>query len=102
MSASANHMKICASVPRNPWKFSVISITMSICMTVLTLPQMFAAITTPFSTAMSLNPDIMNSSAIMIITIQLSILQRSPRQIIAEHTRSLSASGSMNLPNVVT
>ena len=46
-------------------------------------------------------PLIMNSLAMIMITTQAGILPRAIRQISAEQTSSLSASGSMNLPKSV-
>ena len=54
------------------------------------------------SDAISLKPLIINSLAIIIITTHAGILSRSTSAISAEHTKSLSASGSINLPKLVT
>src|SRR5699024_1419014 len=47
-------------------------------------------------------PLIMNSLAMMTITTQAGSCPEGIRQIMAEHTRSLSARGSMNFPKFVT
>ena len=80
----------------------IMAMTIIIWNVVLNLPHQLAAMTTPFSAATSLKPLIMNSLAIMITTIHDGILPRSIRQIMALHTSSLSAKGSINLPKFVT
>ena len=74
-----------------------------ICVTVFNFPHIEAAITfPPFSTAISLYPDTINSLANTIIGIHDGIFPYSTSIISADNTKILSASGSKNLPNVVT
>ena len=74
-----------------------------ICVTVFNFPQTDAAITfPPFSTAISLYPETINSLDNTITGIQAGILPTSTSNIIAVNTRILSANGSKNFPNVVT
>ena len=75
----------------------------NICVTVFIFPQIDAAITfPPFSTAINLYPETMNSLASTIIGIHDGIFPYSTKIINAEITKILSASGSKNFPNVVT
>ncbi len=65
---------------------------------VLILPLHAAAITTPFSTAISRRPVTANSRAMMTMAAQLGICPQATKISTAANTSSLSASGSMNLP----
>ena len=58
--------------------------------------------TTLLSDATRRNPLIINSLAIMMITYHAVSLPSGIKQIIAEHTSILSASGSINFPKFVT
>ena len=58
--------------------------------------------TIPLSDATSLKPLMINSLAMIISTTHTGMSFKSTRHIIAEHTSSLSASGSINLPKLVT
>src|SRR5699024_6988215 len=69
---------------------------------VLILPDMAAAMTRPFSTAMSRRPVTANSRASTIISAQDGIRPHSTKISIAAVTSSLSASGSTNLPKLET
>ena len=74
-----------------------------ICVTVFNFPHFDAAITfPPFSTAINLYPDTINSLDNTIIGIQAGIFSNSTNIIIAANTNILSAIGSKNFPNVVT
>ena len=83
-------------------KSAIRSITIVIWKTVFTLPHMLAAITTPASDAIKRKPLMINSRAMMIMTTQAAKRCWLERQIKAEQTNSLSASGSINLPKFVT
>ena len=76
--------------------------SITICSAVFILPHIPAAITIPLSAATRRKPLIINSLAIITITIQHGILSSSINAIIADETRSLSASGSINFPKLVT
>jgi len=69
---------------------------------VLYLPHLEAAITTPFEDIAILIPSTKMSLPTNIIAIQIGILDQAANIITTELTSSLSASGSKNLPNVVT
>ena len=58
--------------------------------------------TIPLSDATKRNPLMINSLAIITITIHAANRSISTRQIMAEHTKSLSANGSINFPKFVT
>ena len=65
---------------------------------VLTLPDQPAAMTRPFSTAMSRIPDTANSRSSTTASTQPTMSPVSTNQHSAAITRHLSASGSANLP----
>ena len=65
---------------------------------VLILPDQAAAMTRPFSTAISRMPDTANSRTSTTARIHASMSPCSTKQHSAAITRHLSARGSMNLP----
>ena len=78
------------------------AITAAIWSAVFTLPSQLAEITTPCSTATARNPVTASSRAMITIAIQASSRSRATSETSAATIRSLSASGSMSLPKVVT
>ena len=66
------------------------------------MPHQEAATVLPVSAQTSLNALTMNSLPIITIVTQAGIVASAVRQTSAEHTRSLSAIGSRNLPKSVT
>ena len=69
---------------------------------VFSLPDIPAGITTPSPTAISLNPDTINSLEMMIINGTQLISFTSTKQAKADATNILSAKGSKNFPKLVT
>ena len=82
--------------------FTMNSRIAAICSTVLILPYHEAAITVPSAEATMRSPETMNSRAMMTSAIHAGNTCISMSASNAAVTRSLSASGSRNLPNVVT
>ncbi len=74
----------------------------TICVTVFTLPHQLAAITTPSLAATIRMPDTMNSRAMIMRATHDGRTCCSTSTSNAAVTSSLSASGSMNFPRVVT
>ena len=82
--------------------FTMNSTMATICATVLALPYQLAAMTTPWLAATMRMPETMNSRARMTITTHEGSTESSTSASSAAATSILSASGSMNLPKVVT
>ena len=74
----------------------------TICTVVLYFPISFAAITIPMDDAIALSPVMARSLPIITMAIHESTLLNSTSMISAARTRSLSATGSINLPKSVT
>lgn len=68
---------------------------------VLIFPHQLAAMTMPSEAARTRNPVTPNSLAMMMMATQEEMSPVSTKQIRAEHTNNLSASGSINFPKVV-
>ena len=83
-------------------KFRISRMMHIIWLTVFDFPHMLAAMTIPWSEATRRKPLMMNSRAMMMMTIHAGSCLSCTMQIRAEQTRSLSARGSMNLPKFVT
>src|SRR5699024_3945112 len=78
--------------------FNINKITAKICETVLSLPILLAANTTPSPEATKRKPVIANSLLIITITIQTGAICNSISIIKAADTSNLSANGSKNFP----
>ena len=81
---------------------AISAITAAICSTVFTLPSQLAAITMPRSAAIARRPVTAISRAMITIATQASRRSSETSETSAAVTRSLSASGSISLPKVVT
>ena len=78
------------------------AITAAICSTVFTLPSQLAAITMPRSAAIVRRIVTANSRAMITIATQASSRSSETSETRAAMISSLSASGSISLPKVVT
>ena len=90
------------TLPETGRRKSISHSTSTIWLTVLILPSLPAAMTLPLPTATMRRPSTHSSRARITITIHAGIRPRWISMIMALRFKSLSATGSMNLPKSVT